>query len=165
MVSKETQQPDRDQAIKQPNSHLCFVCGLQNENGLGMTFYEQGPGEVTASYEVPDHFQGYPGVVHGGIVAAMLDEIAGRAAMAGNHDRFRYTAKLEIRYRRPTPLGERLQIRGWVVEQRGSRTLAKAEIRLEDGTLCSEAEALLTDLPTTVNEAQKAQLGWRVYPD
>jgi uncharacterized protein (TIGR00369 family) len=165
MTSTDTQQHDRDQAIKQPNSDFCFVCGLKNTNGLGLNFYEQGPGEVTATYEVPNHFQGYPGVVHGGIVAAMLDEIAGRAAMTGKHNRFRYSAKLEIRYRRPVPTGEPLNIYGRLVEERGSRAIAKAELRLEDGTLLSEAEALLVDLPDIVDEDQLAGLGWRVYPD
>jgi hypothetical protein len=52
-----------------------------------------------------------------------------------------------------------------VVEERGSRAIAKAELRLEDGTLLSEAEALLVDLPDIVDEDQLALLGWRVYPD
>jgi uncharacterized protein (TIGR00369 family) len=165
MPSNETQPHGRDQAIKQPNSHHCFVCGVRNTNGLGMKFYENGPGDVTASYVVPEHFQGYPGVVHGGVVAAILDEVAGRAAMTGKHDRFRYTAKLEIRYRKPTPLGEPLHVHGWVVEQRGSRVIAKADLRLEDGTLLSDAKALLADLPDIVDEDQLAGLGWQVYPD
>jgi hypothetical protein len=51
----------------QPNSRHCFVCGLENQFGLKLRFYETGPGEVTAEYTVPDQFQGYPGLVHGGI--------------------------------------------------------------------------------------------------
>ena len=64
--------------IMQPNSRHCFVCGLENNYGLKLRFKETGPGEVTADYTVPEHFQGYPGVVHGGIVTAMLDEVTGR---------------------------------------------------------------------------------------
>ncbi|TFH38200.1 MAG: PaaI family thioesterase [Anaerolineales bacterium] len=165
MMSTSPPPHDRDHAIKQPNSNHCFVCGLENGNGLGMMFYEQGPGSVMATYEVPDHFQGYPGVVHGGIVAAMLDEVAGRAAMVGKHDHFRYTVKLEIKYRQPTPTGTPLKVHGWVEKERGSRAIAKAELRLEDGTLLAQAEALLADLPGNIREDQLAALGWRVYPD
>ena len=165
MASSETLKDDRDQVVKQPNSNYCFVCGVKNESGLGMKFYEHGPGEVTATFEVPQHYQGYPGVVHGGIIAAMLDEVAGRAAMTGKHEQFRYSAKLEIKYRKPAPTGEPLLVHGWVVEERGSRALAKADLRLEDGTLLSEAEALLVNLPDSVDEDQLNELGWRVYPD
>ena len=130
-----------------------------------MTFYEHGPGEVSATYEVPEHFQSYPGIVHGGILASMLDEVASRAAMTGTPTRFRSTAKLEIRYRKPAPLGETLYLKGWVVADRGSRATAKAEIRLGDGSLLTEAEALLADYPEPVDEEALAVLGWRVYPD
>jgi acyl-coenzyme A thioesterase PaaI-like protein len=150
---------------KQPNSSHCFVCGVENGIGLRMTFYELGPGEVSATYKVPDHFQSYPGIVHGGILASMLDEVASRAAMTGSPTRFRSTAKLEIRYRKPAPLDETLHMRGWVTEERGSRARAKAEIRLADGTLITEAEALLADYPEPVDDEKLAALGWRVYPD
>jgi uncharacterized protein (TIGR00369 family) len=150
---------------KQPNSNYCFACGIENQSGLGMTFYEIGPGEVVATYIVPDHFQGYPGIVHGGIQASMLDEVASRAAMTGLPTRFRSTAKLEIRYRRPAPLGEIFKLRGWVIEDRGSRAVVKADIRLEDDTLIAEAEALVMDYPEQVDDDTLAALGWRVYPD
>lgn len=150
---------------KQPNSTYCFVCGVGNPNGLKMKFYEHGPGEVSATYTVPEHFQSYPGIVHGGILASMLDEVVSRAAMTGEPTRFRSTAKLEIRYRRPAPLGEPLYMRGWVTNDRGSRATAKAEVRLGDGTLITEAEALLADYPDEVDEKRLAELGWQVYPD
>jgi hypothetical protein len=74
----------KNQERKQPNSRHCFVCGLENEYGLGLRFYEIGPDEVTATVSIPEQYQGYPGVVHGGITAAMLDEVLGRAAMVGD---------------------------------------------------------------------------------
>jgi uncharacterized protein (TIGR00369 family) len=165
MTSAKPQEMDGYQPIKQPNSKDCFVCGVENTNGLRMEFFEYGCGEVRATYTVPEQFQGYPGIVHGGIIAAMLDEVVSRAAMTGEPTRFRYTAKLEIRYRKPVPLGRSLYMHGWVVEDRGSRAVAKGDLRLEDGTLLCEAEALLADFTGHVDEEQLAELGWRVYPD
>ena len=69
---------------RQPNSKMCFICGLENPVGLHLHIYEVEPGMVETSYRAPEHFQGYPGVLHGGIVAALLDEIAGRSHMG--HD-------------------------------------------------------------------------------
>jgi acyl-coenzyme A thioesterase PaaI-like protein len=160
-----TNEPKVDSIAKQPNSRSCFVCGLENNHGLHMKFYEPGPGEVKATYRVSEPFQGYPGIVHGGILASMLDEVASRAGMTGEPTRFRFTAKLELRYRKPAPIGETLYLHGWVVEERGSRAVAKADIRLEDGTLLTEAEALLADYPFDVDKSTLAELGWRVYPD
>lgn len=151
---------------KQPNSKHCFVCGVENPIGLALEFFETGDGRVAAEPTLPESYQGYPGVVHGGIVAAMLDEIAGRAAMIGDHTHFRLTAKLDIRYRRPVPVGEPIRLQGWVLDDRGRLATAHAEIRLADGTLAAEAEAVLADLPDAPDtEEVLAELGWRVYPD
>ena len=97
---------------KQPNSRHCFICGLENSIGLKLKFYETAPGEVMVDHIVPEEYQGYPGVVHGGVVAAMLDEVAGRTNMGGDPPRFMFTARLDIRYRQNVPTGQPLRIVG-----------------------------------------------------
>jgi hypothetical protein len=72
----------------QPNSDYCFVCGRNNPKGLYMQFYDNGRDEVHAHYMIPDHYQGYPGVVHGGVIAAILDEVVFRVAMIEDHHHF-----------------------------------------------------------------------------
>ncbi len=153
-------------ATKQPNSLHCFVCGLENPVGLRLAFYDTGPGEVTAHITVAERYQGYPGVVHGGIVAAMLDEVVGRAAMEGDIWRFMLTAKLELRYRKPIPIGQPLRLVGRLLKRRGRLATTHGEIWLADGSLGAEADAVLSDIPgmpggTTDLDA----LGWKVYPD
>jgi len=161
-----TDRPDGSGIVKQPNSRHCFVCGVENRTGLGLEFFENGDGRVVAEPCLPEAYQGYPGIVHGGIVASMLDEIAGRAAMIGDHTHFRLTAKLNIRYRRPVPVGETIRLIGWIVDDRGRLATARAEIRLADGALAAEAEAILADLPDAPErEEVLAELGWKVYPD
>ncbi len=153
-------------AVKQPNSYHCFVCGRLNPVGLKLEFYETGPDEVTAQFTPPEHYQGYPGVLHGGIVAALLDEIGGRAAMIGDHDHFMMTAKLEIKYRQPTPVGQPLSVAGKLLKRRGRLALAHTEIRLPDGQVSAEAELTLAELPDAFrgNGGLEA-LGWKVYAD
>ena len=150
----------------QPNSYKCFVCGMDNDSGLQMRFYETGPGEVTAEYEVPDRYQGYPGVVHGGIVAAMLDEVAGRAQMGDDPPRFMYTARLNIRYRKHVPTDELLRIVGRIGKRRGRTTTATGVIYGPEGELLAEAEALLVDMPSDVLQSTDLDaLGWQVYEE
>jgi acyl-coenzyme A thioesterase PaaI-like protein len=149
----------------QPNSQHCFVCGLANPFGLHLRFYDTGPGEVTAEITIPDHYQGYPGVVHGGIVAAMLDEAAGRAHMGGDPPRFMFTARLEIQYRKNVPIGQPLRLVGLAGKTRGRTAASTSAIYDVDGLILAEADALMVDVPDeTLKGADLEALGWKVYP-
>ena len=151
---------------KQPNSLHCFACGVDNDFGLQIHFYDNGQDEVYAEYTVPEQFQGYPGMVHGGILATILDELLGRAVMALDPTYFMVSAKLTVRYREPVPIRESLQLMGKVLRRRGRISTSKAEIRLSDGTLCAEAEGTLVHLEEfDVETEQLVELGWKVYPE
>ncbi len=150
----------------QPNSHHCFVCGLQNPIGLKLRFYETGPGEVTAEYTVGDEYQGYPGVVHGGVVAALLDEVCGRVHMNSNPPRFYYTARLTMRYRKNVPVGEPLTIVGRTTKSKRRTPTSTGSIYGVGGELLAEAEAILVEVPEDMYESADLEaLGWKVYPD
>jgi acyl-coenzyme A thioesterase PaaI-like protein len=151
---------------KQPNSRACFVCGVENTSGLAMKFFEISPGEVMAEHTVTGQFQSYPGMVHGGIIAAMLDEASGRSLMGSGESRFMYTAQLTIRYRKPVPLNQPLKILGHAGESRGHISKARGEIFGPDGQLLAQADAVLIDIPQeTLKNMDEAAIGWKVYPD
>lgn len=151
----------------QPNSRHCFICGLENPVGLKLRIYRTGPGEIETSYTAPEHFQGYPGVLHGGIVASILDEIAGRAQMGDpSEPRFMFTGKLEVRYRKNVPIGKPLKVVGKAGKSKGKTAEGWAGIYDEAGTLLAEATALLINVPAEVlDSANLEELGWKVYPD
>lgn len=151
----------------QPNSRHCFVCGVANPIGLHLKFYINGSGEVLAEYTVPENYQGYPGVVHGGIVAAMLDEVTGRVHM-GDRDspRFMYTARLDLRYRKNVPVGQPLRLVGRAGKSKSRTATASGTIYGPDGEILAEAEALLVDVPSDlVDGLDLSALGWQVYPE
>ena len=158
MMSKKTEHK------LQPNSRHCFVCGLENKFGLKLRFFETGPGEVTAEYTVPEHFQGYPGIVHGGIVTAMLDEVTGRAHINSEHTRFMFTAKLEIRFRKNVPVEKPLRVVGQVEKSKSRMASSTGKIYGPEGDLLAEAKALLVNLPDEeISEVDLEALGWKVY--
>lgn len=151
---------------QQPNSYHCFVCGVHNPQGLQMRFYDRGVGEVFAEMVVPAHFQGYPGVVHGGVVAAMLDEVAGRSQMQGDPQRFMYTAQLNIRYRKPVPTDKLIRLFGHAGKTNGRVAFASGEIQDEEGHLLATADLVLVEVPASDLEGMdKEVLGWKVYPE
>lgn len=129
----------------QPTSRMCFVCGRENPVGLHLRFLEDRvQGRVTACVKIPDAYQGYPGIAHGGIVAAILDEVSGRAIMVdADETPFWVTAKLEIRYREPTPTETPLEAVGWVTERRRRSAQVAGELRREDGTVTAEISAVV----------------------
>jgi uncharacterized protein (TIGR00369 family) len=166
MATQQESQTSPSERVKQPNSRNCFACGLENPHGLGLEFYELGPDRLESHFTVPTHFEGYPGVVHGGIVASMLDEMVSRAAMIGQHNHFMMTAKLEIRYRKPVPTGERLHLTARLTRPAGRVATASAQIDLADGTVAAEADATLVPMPGgSKDDALLDSLGWKLYPD
>ncbi|MBT3390063.1 MAG: PaaI family thioesterase [Chloroflexi bacterium] len=153
---------------KQPNSKNCFVCGVENEHGLKLNFYETAPGEISVDYIVPEHFQGYPGVVHGGIVASLVDEVLGRVHMGSKPEnpRFMYTVKLSVQYRKNVPTGEPIKIVGYAEESKRRTAKSTAKIFNAAGEILAEAEAVLVNVPAEkLGDVDLESLGWKIYPD
>ncbi|OGN89602.1 MAG: hypothetical protein A2Y88_06805, partial [Chloroflexi bacterium RBG_13_48_10] len=113
---------------QQYNSASCFACGLENPSGLRLLFYDNGKDQVFAYFTLEPTHAGYPGMAHGGIVAAILDEVGGRTVMINNPNRFFVTARMDVRYRHPVPVGAPLEAAGWLLTRRARRTKAHAEI-------------------------------------
>jgi acyl-coenzyme A thioesterase PaaI-like protein len=59
---------------KQPNSRMCFVCGIDNPIGLHLAFYTDDEGRCIARFRPKPEHQGYPGQLHGGVISSLLDE-------------------------------------------------------------------------------------------
>ena len=148
---------------KQPNSEKCFVCGRNNPVGLHMQFYDDGESTVVSEYTVAERYQGYPGIVHGGIAASLLDEAVGRVAMIGDHHHFMMSVKLQILYRHPVPVETPLRIIGEIVRLRGRLGKADGRIVLPDGQVACEASMTLADIPQELlNQTNHKLLNWKV---
>ena len=148
---------------------MCFICGLENPVGLHLHIYETELGVVETKYTAPEHFQGYPGVLHGGIVSALIDEIAGRAHMGSDpkNPRFMFTAKLEVKYRKNVPVEKPLKIIGKAGKSKSRSAEAWAGI-YEAGSdeLLAEGNVLLINVPQDQFDISKLdKLGWKVIPE
>jgi uncharacterized protein (TIGR00369 family) len=125
----------------------CFACGMRNDMGLKLVFRQEGDEIVTECTPEP-HFQGFPGVLHGGIVVTLLDEALSRTATA--EGRWMMTGKLEIRFRSAAPVGRRLRVSARALTSRARMLQAVAEVRLADEpeTVIATAEGTFLPLPT-----------------
>ena len=119
----------------------CFGCGEDNEAGLKMRFTPTEEGSV-CEFVVPERFQSWRGMVHGGMVALMLDEAVG---WAGWHaGRPGLTGRLEVRFRRPLQVGERVRVVGRIDRVRRTLVYASATIDgVAGGDRIAEATATL----------------------
>lgn len=120
----------------QIRNDMCFVCGKNNPIGLRLKFQDEEWVSTTEFTPGPE-YQGYPGVLHGGLLTAMLDEIMARPL--NNQGLNAFTAKLNVRFRNAATIGEKLFARGELVGHRGRMYEMKAVVTRENGDTVAEA--------------------------
>jgi acyl-coenzyme A thioesterase PaaI-like protein len=119
---------------KQPNSRMCFVCGLENSFGLHSRFFELEDGQLAALFRAQAEHQGYPGRLHGGIAATILDETIGRAVMfRSNHAIWGVTVDFSMQLRRPVPIDDEIKVLGRITAEDKRFFHGEGEILLKDG--------------------------------
>ncbi len=109
----------------------CFVCSPDNPRGLGLEVHPRDEGEgVEATYTPHEDLQGPPGILHGGLQAALLDDVA-VWAIHHRYDTLPLTAQMEFDMRAPVPVGEPLRLEGEVATRSGRRVLVEARLLVE----------------------------------
>lgn len=125
---------------KQENARQCFACGVDNPMGLKAFFYEMDNGELVALFRPLQEHQSYPGRLHGGVSAAILDETIGRAMMIEEPQMWGVTVELELKYKKPVPLDVPLKVVGRITKNTRRIFEGTGEILLEDGTVAVTAQ-------------------------
>jgi acyl-coenzyme A thioesterase PaaI-like protein len=138
----------------------CFVCGEDNPAGLQAAFtLGEAPDELRGAFTADGRYQGYPGRLHGGVLASLFDETLGRAVALHGH--WSFTARLDVRFRQPVPVGARVEVVARQVRDRGRFVEADGEARLPDGQVVAEARGLFLKLQPD----EEATLRRTIWPD
>lgn len=149
---------------RQPNSRDCFLCGLQNPIGLKLVFYQDDDCRVVARFVPEERHQGYPGVLHGGIVCALLDETIGRTLV--RYDIWAMTVELNTRFLKPVPLGQQLTVEGAITRLRSRTMEGEGRVILEDGSVAATAQAKYIRLTDEQTARFRDALGfWQVVAE
>ncbi len=121
----------------------CFACGKKNKNGLQLNIelHEEGS---RARIKFPPYMQGYSGVVHGGLIATVLDELAVYAgvSLGGKYA----TGEITVRFKKPVKIGAEYIVEGEVIEDRGKVVTAKSLLKDPEDIVYAEARAKLIRL-------------------
>jgi len=122
-------------------SKHCLVCGTENQFGFKTKFLETEENEVIALFTPREEHQSYPGIAHGGVSAALLDETIGRAIMPlYDQNTFGVTLDLQVKYRKPVPLGVELKAIGRITKDSGRIFEGTGELYLPDGKIAVSAQ-------------------------
>jgi len=143
--------------------HNCFACGSLNTHGIQLELHA-GDGRCWTELELDRRFEGWEGIAHGGIVSTILDEVMAWALV--DNDSWGVTARMQIEFKRPVPIGRRIRGEGRVVEVR--RRIVRAEgvlLDAADGTVLATAEGTFVAAPDAQKQALKQRYGFRLEPD
>ena len=131
----------------QLNSKNCIICGMENPLGLKATFYNLEDDSVAAIFTFRSEHQSYPDRTHGGMIAALLDELMGRALWVKEPQTFGVTTSLNITYRRPVPANEKLKARAEIVFNSPRGFTAQGKLFDWQGKLLAEGNCKYLKLP------------------
>ena len=126
------------------DQHNCFGCGAHNRIGMRLRFFVDNEGSVLSSLRLAKRFQGPHGFVHGGVIAAILDEAMSKAIHASAHGAkiMALTRSMETEYLRPTPLDATLTLRGRQDRVEGRKHFCSATVSDTEGHTLARGKAL-----------------------
>ena len=106
-------------------AHNCFACGLLNVSGVQLRLHADD-GRCWTELAVPQRFEGWDGIAHGGIVSAILDEVMAWSLIG--QDRLGFTARLAVEFHHPVPVETPIRATGWITSGRRRRFETAAQI-------------------------------------
>ena len=132
---------------KQNNSRMCVICGDKNKFGMNGRFYDLENGDAVGIMNTKDCQQSYPGRVHGGMIAAVIDELIARAMWVSDPDAWGVTVDISVKYRKPVPTDSEIKAVGRVTKITHRSFEGEAEIYLEDGSLAATGHGKYLKIP------------------
>jgi uncharacterized protein (TIGR00369 family) len=143
--------------------HNCFACGSLNVHGLQLELHA-GSDRCWTELVLDRRFEGWEGIAHGGIVCTILDEVMAWALV--DHDLWGVTARMNVDFRRPVPIGRRIRGEGRVRETKRRVIYAEGVILdAEDGTQLAHADATFVGAPEARKQELKERYGFRLEPE
>ncbi len=117
----------------------CFACGSKNRKGLKLKFFQEHDHAV-AEFGCSRDYEGYSGLIHGGIIAMLMDEAMAHAII--DHGLIAVTAQMHTHYRNPMKTGSKVKVRAWIKVAKTRTIQTAAQIEDTAGLIIASAEAI-----------------------
>jgi acyl-coenzyme A thioesterase PaaI-like protein len=129
----------------------CFACGVNNGMGLGLKFYEED-GAVFGNFFADPKYEGYSGIIHGGVIATLLDSAMTQCLLM--KDISALTGRLSIKYSTPIRTGTVVKLEAKIVDQFHKIFILEGKA-LVDGKRVASAKAKYSTMKRTINQEAK----------
>ena len=141
--------------------HNCFVCGQRNAHGLRIEVRARGS-RIFADLTLGADHEGWAGIAHGGIIAALLDEVMEWSLF--ERQAWGLTAEMTVRYRRPVSIGAPIHVEGWVVDSQRRRYRTAARLLDASGTVLADAQGVYLAARPEVKEELRTRYDFKMVP-
>ena len=128
---------------------MCFACGPKNVHGLRLEFKHPQSGLLTSSVVFDKRYQGYKNIVHGGLMATVLDEMM--VNLAWVEKKPAVTAQLNVSLKKAAKVGEKIRLEGRITEEKARVIRTSAVAKNEKGEILAEAEGVCVRIRIKVN--------------
>ena len=126
----------------------CVVCSFRNGNGLHLEFDVADDGNITATFQCDEAFEGYPGMLHGGVISSILDGAMGHCMFA--RGLATVTVEMKTRFRHPVVIGQEVTVSARITRYSHPLYLLEAEI-IQEGKVKATAKGKYFDQPKLMN--------------
>jgi acyl-coenzyme A thioesterase PaaI-like protein len=143
--------------------HNCFACGALNRHGLRLLIHVE-PRRSWTELVLDEHFEGWAGIAHGGIISTILDEVMAWALVG--EDNWGVTARLSVDFKRPVPIGIGIRADGEIATSR--RRIVETTARLvqvAEGTVLATARGTYVAADGARKRELRERYGFRFTDD
>ncbi len=124
---------------------MCYVCGSKNPSGFKLRFEHPEKGLLKTHVTFAKEHQGFKGIVHGGLMATILDEMM--VSLAWKEGLPAVTAELTVRFKKAAKIGQKILFEGRIERGEGRAIYAHSEAKDEQGELLAHAQCHLHPYP------------------
>jgi uncharacterized protein (TIGR00369 family) len=139
--------------------HNCFACGTLNAHGMHLLLHVER-GRAWTELSLADHFQGWNGMAHGGILCAILDEVMAWALVG--EDNWGVTARMSVEFKRPVPIGAPITASGEITRARRRIVETTGTIVGADGLVLASATGTYVAADEDRKRELRRQYGFRL---
>jgi len=134
----------------QKRAHLhCFACSRSNPNGMQLEYALSKKGDVIAEFKYGNQYEGFPGILHGGVLSAILDEAMTHCLFAGGY--VAVTADYRVQFRHPVVTDQNATVRAWISYSTQPLYILQAEI-VQNGRVKTIATGRFMEQPQLLSE-------------
>ena len=130
-ISKEEIITEEGESLHARENENCIICGNKNSEGMHINYKLSPEGIIKANWTPSAKYEGFKGIIHGGVLSAVIDEAMSKAVITSNIEAL--TVELNIRFHNYVNSGDKLKIEAWIVKKHKRKIITEGILYRENG--------------------------------